>query len=35
MDINIVGRNLGITDRFREYATEKADKVAHLAERAI
>ncbi|WP_348786864.1 ribosome-associated translation inhibitor RaiA [Leifsonia sp. NPDC080035] len=35
MDINIVGRNLGITDRFREYATEKSDKVAHLAERAI
>ena len=35
MDINIAGRNLGITDRFREYATEKADKVAHLAERAI
>ena len=35
MDINIVGRNLGITDRFREYATEKADKVSHLAERAI
>ena len=35
MDINIIGRNLGITDRFREYATEKAEKVAHLAERAI
>ena len=35
MDINIIGRNLGITDRFREYATEKSDKVAHLAERAI
>ena len=35
MDINIVGRNLGITDRFREYATEKSEKVAHLAERAI
>jgi len=35
MDINIVGRNLGITDRFREYATEKAEKVSHLAERAI
>ena len=35
MDINIVGRNLGITDRFREYATEKSDKIAHLAERAI
>lgn len=35
MDINIIGRNLGITDRFREYSTEKADKVAHLAPRAI
>ncbi|MDN4614460.1 ribosome-associated translation inhibitor RaiA [Leifsonia sp. F6_8S_P_1B] len=35
MDINIIGRNLGITDRFREYATEKSDKVAHLAERAL
>ncbi|ANF32913.1 RNA polymerase subunit sigma-54 [Leifsonia xyli] len=35
MDINIIGRNLDITDRFREYATEKSDKVAHLAERAI
>ncbi|UAJ80595.1 ribosome-associated translation inhibitor RaiA [Leifsonia sp. ZF2019] len=35
MDINIIGRNLGITDRFREYATEKSDKIAHLAERAI
>jgi ribosomal subunit interface protein len=35
MDINIIGRNLGITDRFREYATEKSEKVAHLAERAL
>lgn len=35
MELNIIGRNLGITDRFREYATEKADKVVHLAERAI
>ncbi|WP_285113851.1 ribosome-associated translation inhibitor RaiA [Leifsonia sp. fls2-241-R2A-40a] len=35
MDITIIGRNLGITDRFREYATEKSEKVAHLAERAI
>ncbi|WP_291046847.1 ribosome-associated translation inhibitor RaiA [Herbiconiux sp.] len=34
MDVNITGRNLGITDRFREYATEKADKVAHLADKA-
>ena len=35
MDINITGRNLGITDRFREYATEKAEKVAHLADKAM
>lgn len=35
MEIDIVGRNLGITDRFREYALEKAAKVSHLAERAL
>jgi len=35
MEIDIIGRNLGITDRFREYATEKAAKVSHLAERAL
>ncbi|WP_395243705.1 ribosome hibernation-promoting factor, HPF/YfiA family [Agromyces sp. MMS24-K17] len=35
MELNIVGRNLGVTDRFRAYATEKAEKVANLAERAI
>ncbi|TFC63755.1 ribosome-associated translation inhibitor RaiA [Cryobacterium sp. TMT2-15-1] len=35
METNIVGRNLGITDRFREYATEKAEKVAGLAEKAL
>ena len=35
MDISINGRNLGITDRFREYATEKAEKISHLAERAL
>ncbi|WP_394551269.1 ribosome hibernation-promoting factor, HPF/YfiA family [Agromyces sp. MMS24-JH15] len=35
MELNIVGRNLGVTDRFRAYVTEKADKVSHLAERAI
>lgn len=34
MEINIVGRNLGITDRFREYATDKAEKVALLADKA-
>jgi len=35
MEISITGRNVGVTDRFREYAMEKADKVAHLAEKAI
>jgi ribosomal subunit interface protein len=35
MEISIYGRNVEVTDRFREYATEKADKVAHLAEKAI
>jgi ribosomal subunit interface protein len=35
MEISIIGRNLGITDRFREYATEKAAKVSHLADRAL
>jgi ribosomal subunit interface protein len=35
VEITITGRNLGVTDRFREYATEKAEKVQHLAERAI
>ena len=35
MELNIVGRNLGVTDRFRTYAEEKAEKVTHLAERAI
>jgi ribosomal subunit interface protein len=35
MDITLIGRNVGITDRFRSYATEKSDRVAHLAERAL
>ncbi|MCU1442461.1 MAG: raiA [Cryobacterium sp.] len=35
MEINIVGRNLGITDRFRDYATEKAEKVSSLADKAM
>ena len=35
MEVTVTGRNLGVTDRFREYAVEKADKVDHLAERAI
>ncbi|MFT2816868.1 ribosome hibernation-promoting factor, HPF/YfiA family [Leifsonia sp. A12D58] len=35
MEINIVGRNLEITDRFRDYATEKAGKVESLTEKAL
>ncbi|MGA0568877.1 ribosome hibernation-promoting factor, HPF/YfiA family [Rathayibacter sp. KR2-224] len=35
MEINIFGLGVGITDRFREYATEKAAKVGSLAERAL
>ena len=35
MEISVTGRNLGVTDRFREYATEKADKIAGLADKAI
>jgi len=34
MEISINGRNVGITDRFRDYATEKSEKVSHLAEKA-
>jgi ribosomal subunit interface protein len=35
MEISINGRNVGITDRFREYATEKAEKVASLVPKAL
>jgi ribosomal subunit interface protein len=35
MEISVTGRNLGITDRFRDYATEKAEKIAHLVEKAL
>lgn len=35
MDITITGRGAGITDRFRDYAEEKAAKVEHLAEKAL
>lgn len=34
MEISINGHGLGIPDRFRDYATEKSEKVAHLADRA-
>ncbi|WP_298229286.1 ribosome-associated translation inhibitor RaiA [Gryllotalpicola sp.] len=35
MEIEITGRGIGVTDRFREYVEEKAEKIAHLAERAL
>jgi ribosomal subunit interface protein len=35
MDITITGRGVGIPDRFEDYATEKADKVAQLADKAL
>ncbi|WP_127792943.1 ribosome hibernation-promoting factor, HPF/YfiA family [Agromyces sp. LHK192] len=35
MELNIVGRNIGVTDRFRAYVAEKAEKVSHLNDRAI
>lgn len=35
MDITVTGRGVGIPDRFEDYATEKADKVAHLVPKAI
>jgi len=35
VETTITGRNLGVTDRFREYATEKSEKIAHLADKAI
>ena len=35
MEISVSGRNLGVTDRFREYAIEKAGKIDHLADKAI
>jgi ribosomal subunit interface protein len=35
MDITLIGRNVGITDRFRSYVEEKAERVEHLADRAL
>lgn len=32
MDVTITGRNLEITDRFRDYVNEKAERVARLVE---
>ena len=35
MDVTLIGRNVQITDRFRDYAEEKAARVEHLADRAL
>lgn len=35
MEISINGLGVGITDRFHDYATEKSEKVSHLAEKAL
>ncbi len=35
MDITITGRGVGVPERFEDYATEKADKVARLADKAL
>jgi len=35
MDVTITGRNVGIPDRFEDYVDEKAEKIAHLAPRAL
>lgn len=34
MEVSINGMGVGITDRFRDYAIEKSDKVSHLADKA-
>ncbi|NUP74904.1 MAG: ribosome-associated translation inhibitor RaiA [Sinomonas sp.] len=33
MEFKISGRNLTVSDRFREYATEKVEKIEHLADK--
>jgi ribosomal subunit interface protein len=35
MDITITGRGVGIPDRFEDYAIEKAERVEHLADKAL
>ena len=35
MDVTITGRGVGIPDRFEDYATEKSESVAHLADKAL
>ncbi|HLP23097.1 MAG TPA: ribosome-associated translation inhibitor RaiA [Microbacteriaceae bacterium] len=34
MELSIIGRNAGVTDRFREYVAEKSHKIGQLAENA-
>ena len=34
MDVNVIGRNVSVTDRFREYAGDRAAKVEQLSPRA-
>ena len=34
MEVSINGMGVGITDRFRDYAEEKSEKVSHLADKA-
>ncbi|PWI27367.1 ribosome-associated translation inhibitor RaiA [Pseudoglutamicibacter cumminsii] len=34
MDVNVIGRNVSVTDRFREYAEDRAAKVEQLSPRA-
>lgn len=35
MDISINGLGVGIPDRFRDYATEKAERASHLMDKAL
>ncbi|MEP6842666.1 MAG: ribosome-associated translation inhibitor RaiA, partial [Pseudolysinimonas sp.] len=35
LDITVTGRGVGIPDRFEDYAIEKAERVEHLADKAL
>lgn len=35
MELTITGRNAGVTDRFRDYVTEKSEKITHLADHPL
>jgi len=35
MELNILGRNVGVSDRFREYVEPRSEKIAALAPRAL